>query len=315
MKSVLLIGCGNIGFRHLQALCAMPIPAEIDVVEPDRDLHDRISTQFADAASSPHRFTLLERLPERRRVVDLCVVATTASVRRAVVDDVLDRHDVGSLILEKILFQRVGDLDAVGELLAERAVKAFVNCGRRTFPGYQALRDQLTGARPLEISVHGHQIGLASNAIHFLDLAEYLGGSPITELDASGLEPGAAEGRRPGHIELYGTLVGHLDNGTRVSVESRDVSPVRIEVVIEAGGDRFVIDELARTIDAPGVERGPFGSQNVSETPEIYHDLLETGTCALTPYVDSSRQHRRFLTAVRRHLGLSNDEDVPCPVS
>ena len=315
MKAVVLIGCGNIGFRHLQALCAMTVSAEITVIEPNPALQDRILTQFSESSSSGHRFVLATALPTAARSFDLAVVATTATHRRAAIEELLDHHEVSVMILEKVLFQTTTDLEAVGALLERRGVNTFVNCGRRTFPGYQAVREYVAGAESVHLTVRGQSLGLASNAVHFLDLAEYLNDAPLVDLDVAGLRPGSIPGKRPGSIEIFGTISAQLANGARLVVESLDADPVQIQILAESGASSFHIDEVARTIGADGAAPVPFVSQNVSETPEIYQDAIVSGHCVLTPYHDSKRQHRFMLNALRDHLGLSNVDDAPCPIS
>lgn len=313
--AVLLVGCGNIGFRHLQALCAMPTPSAITVIEPNSVHHERIRNQFTDARTSAHTFELHERLPPTRSTYDLVVVATGSMHRRAAVDDVLDHHEVSAMVLEKVLFQTTGDLEAIGARLAEGGVRSFVNCGRRTFPGYQELRVGLLDDRPIDVTVRGASFGLASNAIHFLDLAEFLNEADVVSVDAAGLDPGSVPARHPGCIDVFGTLSATLSNGAELVVECLDDQPQRIAVEIRAGDRRIVIDELARTVTADDGTVAPFRSQNVSETFWLYDDALRGADPTLTPYVDSARQHRLFLDALRDHLGVSVTDDEPCPIS
>lgn len=313
-RSVVVVGCGNIGFRHLQALCASAVPASILVVEPNLEAHSRIRDQFAAAASSPHQFSLSTALPESAQSFELAVVATTAAQRRDAVEALLSRHSVRTMILEKVLFQRVRDLTDVGQLLEDSDVAAFVNCGRRTFPGYEALRQAISVGSDVRITVRGNRFGLASNAVHFLDLAEYLTGSEIVHVSAAGMSPGHVPSKRQGTVEVYGTLTADLASGATLAVECRDDDPVAVEVELESDGRKTTVDELARTVSDDGGRR-TFHSQNVSETTGIYEDALTSGTCGLTPYADSVRQHRQYIEALRSHLGLSNTADEPCPIS
>jgi len=311
-RSVLLAGCGNIGFRHLQAICTVPEALHVTVVEPMEAMHQRIFDEFQAAGSSGHRFELMSALPSSPNSFDLTVVATAAAQRRALVEQILDRHTTSVMILEKILFQTIADIDAVAQRLVTDGVEAFVNCGRRTFGGYRALRERLEG--PIDITVRGNRFGLASNAVHFLDLSEFLNDSTLSAVDMAGLDAGARDGKRHGVVEIFGTITAVCENGGRLIVESRDKEPVVISVEVRSGTDVIVINELART-QTEGADVTPFASQNVSETTEIYQDAVATGSCALTPYEDSARQHRLFIRELRNHLGLSNDTDEPCPVS
>lgn len=314
LAAITLVGCGNIGFRHLQALCGITVPSRVTVVEPNTDAHPRILEQVASAASSPHEFVLRESLPDDAAEIDLLVVTTTADVRRSVVESILDRASVRTAILEKVLFQTRRDLDDVAELLDQSGTAAFVNCARRAFAGYERLRDRWAGTSPVRLEVRGNRFGLASNALHFLDLAEHLSASQLTSIDVADLEPGSVPGRRPGTIEVFGTLRAELADGSTLTVDCFDEEPVRIVLTARSGDDQVEIDELARTI-SEGDRVEAFASQNVSETIGPYEHLLSTGTCELTPYADSHRQHRLYLDAVRAHLGLSVPDDEPCPIT
>jgi predicted dehydrogenase len=313
--AVALIGCGNIGFRHLQALTSGAEPATVTVVEPNVAAHERIAEHIAAiAGSSSKQVTLVTELPESAHAFDLVVVATTTDIRRQVVDALLDRHQVKVLILEKVLFPRVADLDEIGKRVDDLGVATFVNCGRRTFPGYVELRDRLADRAGRSVTVRGNRFGMASNAVHFLDIAEYLTRAAITGVSATGLLPGYVSSKRAGSVEVFGTLTAELSDGSSLTIACFDQDPVSVVVDVEADGLSVSIDELARTVTSDGQTR-PFGLQAVSETTWIYDDALRTGTCSLTPYADSARQHRAYFTALRPHLGLSNDADDPCPIS
>ncbi len=314
MKSTLLCGCGNIGFRHLQAIAAARTPMAVTVVEPDVGQHDRIRSEFESAAASPHTFELDSSLPSSGSF-DLVVVATAAEQRREVVEHVLDHSSVNVILLEKVLFQRSSDLDVVGERLEAAGVAAFVNCGRRTFPGYQALRADLSGSQPTHVTVRGQRLGLASNGVHFLDLAEFLNDAEIVDIDASGLVPGAVPAKRAGCVEVFGSIEARLDNGAALRGESMDTDPIRVEVHVAGPTGTYVIDELERTVVFDDGPAQGFVSQNVSETTEIYDQAVSSRWCDLTPYEDSARQHRFFLGAIRSHLGLPDTDDQPCPIS
>ena len=320
-KRVLLAGCGNIGFRHLQALEQMATPAAITIVEPNPAAHPRIAGLIA-AHAGPHRFDLRAALPETRQSFDLAVLATSADSRRALVEALLAGHEIGAMILEKVLFQTLTDLDAVGAALDRQGRAAWVNCGRRVFPGYLAGRNAWGPARPLDITVAGAAFGLGSNGIHLLDLAEFLNDAALVSVDATALRPGSVPAKRDGCVEIFGQITARLDNGATLRIQCEDAPAMAIGVTItetDAGADtggaglRVHIDELARSHSVNGAPAQPFAAKNVSECPEIYESVLTGAACPLTPYADSARQHRLFLAAILAHLGLP--ATAPCPIS
>jgi predicted dehydrogenase len=305
MKTVLLCGCGNIGFRHLQAMVQMPEAVAITIVEPNVAAHARIAA-FTETVTAGHQFALVDAVPDIAARFDLVVIATSADTRRAAFDSIVGRHDVGVMILEKVLFQTHADLDAVQNVLTTRGIAAYVNCARRVFPGYRALREAVVV--PVDVTVTGAGFGLASNGIHLLDLAEYLNGAELVSLVAD-LQPGSVAAKRAGCVEVFGRMRGTLSNGAKIDIICDDAQDMVVKVALPGG---ILIDELARTVTVDG-EIAPFSAKFVSETWEIYHDAVTKGTTALTPYADSARQHRLFLAAISQHLGLA--ANVACPIS
>ncbi len=310
MKTIWLIGCGNIGFRHLQALLAMPEPAEILVVEPALALHDRIAAEIAGHPSGGHRARLETALPRSGRA-DLAIVATAAPPRAAIVRELTRNAPPRAVILEKILAQTDAGLEAMAGDLAAAGSPAHVNCPRRYFPGYQALRDRLAQDRPLSVVASGGQFGLGSNAVHFLDLLEFLNDSPLTEVGAEGLDAGSKASKRSGFREIYGTLSARLANGASLRVTCRDEETPSLAIsVTTASGRRFDIDEAGGRMTGPDGAAEAFGTRFVSQTPEIYADAL-AGRCGLPGLGDSLRQHRLYLAALRSHFALAPDQPVP----
>lgn len=315
VKQVLLCGCGNIGFRHLQALSTIETPARITIVEPFEAAHPRIADFIASyAAGGAERYRLLSALPSGRETFDLVVIATNADARKAAFDGIVKNHDVGCIIFEKILFQTVTALDAVGADLDRAGIPAFVNCGRRGFDSYRALATAFADQTPTDITVTGSAFGLASNAIHFLDLAEFLNGAALTAVDLSGLDVGAVQSKRAGFVEIFGTLTATLDNGAKLSVTCTDTDAMSIAITLRHGDRTIVIDELGGTQTEGGVTE-PFAVKYVSGMPYLYDEALQNRDPGLTPYAASAHQHRLYLRAMCRHLELPSGDDTVCPVS
>jgi predicted dehydrogenase len=313
LKSIVLSGCGNIGFRHLQAMLAMPDPAEIIIVEPNAAAHERIAALFAPAEAKGFRFDLRTAVPAASRRFDLAVIATSADIRRAAFDALIGSHEVGVMILEKVLFQTKADLEEVGQILTDRGIAAYVNCPRRYFPGYRALLSSVASKRPLNLAIRGAGFGLASNGVHLIDLAEYLNDATLISFEASGLKDGSVTAKRAGCVEVFGVVSGTLSNGATLSISCDSSDAISISVALQ--GSEFVaeIDEMARQISIGSSHAVAFSSKFVSELWEIYNEALNTGRCGLTPYEDSARQHRFFLAALTKHLKL--DPNSPCPIS
>ena len=314
MKHVTLVGCGNIGFRHLQALGAMSVAPQValTVVEPFAGHHDRIASELDRAMFGQH--DLVTALPAARKDIDLAVLATNADVRRTVTDALLDTHNVAAIIFEKILFQRIADIDAV-EARLDR-IRAHVNCGRRGFPGYHALRRDIAGQGPANVTVTGTNYALASNAIHLIDIAAYLNDSPVVSIDSHDLDPKIESSKRAGYVEVFGTLHATLANGAKVALTCLRGDGLLLDITVATPTQTWRINELGGTItDETASAPRPFETRHVSGMPELYESLLTDQPCPLTPYAEAADQHRLLLRALNVHLQRGDDPDTLCPIS
>lgn len=313
MADVIISGCGNIGRRHLEALLACGRSVRVHVIEPDPE-----SQAAAQEMASATPITASADAAKAPESADLAIIATGALVRRQAFEELLARATPRAVLFEKVLFTTRNDLVMVGNILRDRGIPAFVNCGRRGFADYDALRNKLKGQRGVSMTVDGAGWGLCSNAIHFIDLAEFLTGAQVQSLSSRGLDREPLPAKRAGCIELTGSLEGTLSNGGTLAIRCGADGIQPPTVTLTQGDAVWRVEESAGRmthIPSGGTEQTTaFHTQRVSEMTHLYRELLD-GHSRLTPYDESASQHGLMLDAFRLHLGKSISEDEPCPIS
>lgn len=282
---VAVVGAGQLGSRHLQALARLSRPARVWVSDPSPAALETAAARWKEAAPGAGLSADFSgRLPQS---LDCAIVATDAAAREAAVSGLLKGRAVRYLILEKLLAQSPEGLRRLEALLG--GAKAWVNCPRRLWPAYRALKPAL----PLDLAVTGTGWGLASNAVHFLDLAAYYTGRADWTLDGSGLSREEEPSKRPGFVELHGSLSARCG-------EHR----VRLESV--PGPRRF-------TVSVGGAAVSEDGAPKQSElTHAVVEDLLARGDCGLAPFAESAALHAPFLETLRAHWRAVKDARAEC---
>jgi hypothetical protein len=246
----------------------------------------------------------------------VAIVATTADVRRQALEALLDRARPRYLILEKVLFQRLGDYDAIAKRLKDEGIATWVNCPRRLWPQYRLLRDEISDASGLTIHVTSNpSIGLGSNAVHMLDLLAFLSRCDDVEIDASRLQLYHGPIKRKA-IEFTGTLIAQTGQGALLTYTTLPHGTNPVSVDIELPERRVQFEEtagLARQSDAAGGWQWEnFDARPVFQsrlTNEVVDRLIAQGDCDLTPYSASAALHIPLLGALARRL---KDLDVAC---
>lgn len=311
MKNICLIGAGNIGSRHLQALKKVSFPLNIEVVDPSLDSLNIARERYEQIKSEiPHKTSFLNDLNQLKKEIDLAIIATSSNVRRKVIDELLNKSQVKYLILEKILFQKDKDYLEVEKLLKRKKVKTWINFSMRTMPFYKRLKGKFEG--PIQMIVSGSQYGLITNVIHFIDYLAYLTNIYEFEVSTLGLDKKIIKSKRPGFLELNGTLNIALKDGSFGSFTcySSGDAPFIIEInsknyhviskeserkaYISSRKDKWNWEEVKSDI--------PYQSEMTNSVAE---DIFKKGGCILTPYKEASKLHLQLLEELLKFLNKS----------
>lgn len=308
-SKVLLVGLGNIGFRHLQGMTSMAERIQLSIVDPSEAAREQAAAEWqrmggelggkmADLKSIPGSFAT-------------AILATPARGRLELLRAILPRLTGPDLVLEKVAFGAMEDMHAAGEALHAAEVKGWVNCARRLWPLYARVKECVAG-QPIELEIRGRVIGLGSNGVHFLDLLQFLSGE--TELLADGFEPhDVMESKRRGYFESRGVLTARTPKGSRISISVTESDPAGTEVTLRFGSTVWQIDEIAGAVCGHGGWQGDRAPYQSELTGQVVADLLR-GQCALTSFAESVSAHRILLEALGPQMaaaGIDISAGVP----
>ena len=306
--TLLLVGAGELGSRHLQGLASVAAQ-KVLVVEPLSAARERAIARFAEVAtgSSPALEFVddIDGLDQRAAVG---IIATSSMLRREVVERLVGRGVMPhQLVLEKFLFPAVADYAAVAALVKNDTV---VNTPRRRWALYRALRGRLS--TPFTLRVRGTGWGLCCNAVHFADIFAFLVGSAPT-FDFA-LEPGVASAKRLGYVEIYGSIVGRAQDCTlELDCNLGESVAIEIEVVVDGVGHR--IDERSGSCSGLGIVTSapPFQS---ADTGALVTSMLAGLETALPTLAASTAIHLPLLAGFLNHYQRFVDaEALLCPVT
>ena len=323
----LIIGAGQLGSRHLQALVKYDrTDFEIAVVDPSSASLSLARQRMEEMPNNPlmRNASFHESVGLVKGSVDFAVIATNANHRLKALEQLLAVADVKHLLLEKVLFPSSNELDKAAVLIEKYGVDTWVNCPRRMYALYAQLQAHLHNDRNICLEVRGGQWGLACNAIHFIDLWAFLSQSVDYRIDTGALDVDVLESKRAGYKELTGTLRGVGDKGFFSLTCDREILSPEIKVTIRSENATIHIDEIARLVkatDSQGRELlfhqyEPVPQSNL--THQVATALLAEGHCPLTPFNESAVLHRTFLDGL---LEFFNQRAVPpvicdvCPVT
>ncbi len=319
-KKVCVIGAGQLGSRHLQALAGVKDELSFYVIDPFEASLTTAKDRFLQVASPEQTgravfATDMSVLPEE---LDLVIVASTSAQRRGITEELLGNRKVTFLVLEKWLCAAREDLDAMAGVINATGTKTWINCCMRMMPFYEEVKQRL-GEGPAEYNVTGTQFGLITNLIHYADFLAWISGCNDFSTDLSAIIREMPESKRRGYFELNGTVTLHFTNGSTATITCNKEGHFPIMMQLQNDKKRVVIDEgnyrafWQDDINSPDFEISGFSIPYQSQLSTVLaEELFKTGGCRLATFEESAHIHAQLMEAVtdfiRKELGYTERE-------
>lgn len=308
--NVWIIGAGQIGSRHLQALKTVKFHLAITVVDPSPKSLKITEERYTSvpAGKFVHKINYLLKIPQKSAPIDLAIIATRSDVRSKIIVELLGSARVKYLVLEKILFNKKNDYDLIDKLLSRKKVKAWINIPLRMMEPYRNIQKYFKNKRFTYI-VTGSKFGLVTNAIHYFDHVSFISGSSEYKISTENLDPVPIPSKRNGFLELNGTITAKLKNGSHVSITCHPGGNAPVVVEIHSENARYIGREsekkawLARSennwhwkeLEAPIPPQSQL-------TTTMAESILKNGKCHLSTYKETQKIHLQMLEPLLKFL-------------
>lgn len=324
---MLIVGCGQLGSRHLQAMVTLPHVREIEVVDPRPESLALGRQRVAEVPDRQSSMTMrwLSSLEAATRGGDLCVVATQAQGRCQLVRDIVERLGYPSFLLEKIVGQSIREIEELQRFLRERDCTAWVNLKTRTYPIHQRIKQRLDSEEPILFHAMGGNHGLANNGVHTADLFAFYDGANRIDLVGASIDPVLHPSKRGEQVfDLSGTLQGTTEKGSHFILSYARDHTQSEQIYIATRRYRCIVDHMQRWAVESDASTDwnwrpvPFeGDILVSHmTKAFVADILASGRCELPTLAESLAAHRFILGALQPTFSELFERSVEhCPVT
>jgi len=301
--NICVLGVGNLGVRHYQALLNIDFGATLYLVDPDVSIYERLGKPpFSDNVKHMETqiFQSINDLPE---YIDLAIIATNSDIRANVTKELISGRIVKNILFEKVLFQSRQEYQEVEILLANYGIRAWVNCPRRLYPYNQEIKKTLVG-KPVNCKVVGWEI--ACNSIHFIDFLEWVNGEFLENVTTKKLERKIIESKRSGFVEFSGEIIFEFGGGSRLCMQSPIGGRNIKNIEISSGEYKYELDEVNNVcVETFGETTSTFKIKPLYQsqlTNIVARQIIFEGKSDLVNYEDSMRQHIKLTDAFKHHI-------------
>ncbi len=201
-NNILLIGLGNIGSRYLESLLKLPKNFIIYIYDKDKEKLIRYKNNLKIVLVSS--LELIKNLS-----FEVCIIATTASSRKILIEKIYNIAFIRHWILEKPIEQSLINLKIINQITKKNNI--WINTPRRSFLFYKNLKKKI-GKKICHVYLTGN-MEIACNAIHFIDLVSFLIKSDVKKIITKDLNKKWVKSKRKGFIDVFGKLIIFYKNG------------------------------------------------------------------------------------------------------
>ncbi|MBP7653143.1 Gfo/Idh/MocA family oxidoreductase [Candidatus Dependentiae bacterium] len=328
-KKIVIIGCGQLGSRHLQSLLNIDkFTMNIDVVEPNEKNTQTAITRISEANQEflKNRNIKIEWYTSHEKLensYDLAIVATTAAGRKNILLDLL-KLGIKCFLIEKMVCQSEDEFKTIIKAFKKNEAKGWINCTRRYFPFYAGLIEKFKTETKIYFNVISGNHGLGCNAVHFIDLFYALcGDKGKLNLEGEYLSQEILKNQRGTELsEFSGVITGKInENFCSVQFHSGNMVPVQIEILSD--NYRIKIDEsknsayIFKILNGLNSEEVPFNIVYTSQlTSMLAEEILLKKESRLPDLEKSFVIHKELFKIFNSHIkkvtGIKKDL---CPIT
>lgn len=308
LKQILICGVGGFGIRYIEGILRSSIRAHVTIL--DRSIQRILAVrELVDNFSNfQNELVFCQDISEAGSRFDLVIVATGADQRLLVISEIARSCRVNFWVLEKFLAQSAHDLDEIWRL-CEVAEGCWVNTPRRATRLFSDLKSKLSLIQPLSCSVSAGELGIASNAVHFIDAVEWMTGERAKSIDTSGLSRQWYESKRPSNWDIYGSLGVMFDKGSELELTSFPGNDAVSWCISSRVLEIFLDETRGFTLQSASTWSSQPLSRHSDHVGGIIQNILDTGACSLTPLFESLRQHHLMLRPLLTHWNSYRDSN------
>lgn len=314
----MLVGCGNIGSRHLQALVKLPFETKIEIIEPNIDAQNTAKKRLNEIRYDKSTFSIIWNTTIINSTnYDLIILATPSKNRFELIKTLVDSGNKRFLI-EKMVCQSQEEYEQILSQINSTNSKAWVNASRRYFDSYQKIKDLFSSDSQINLSVNAGNMGLGSNAIHFLDLFLWIAQDNQFSLNGDFLDNKILDNKRGiEYKEFSGAIIGKSYNNSIITINfSQNENP--LYVFIFGQNKSLLIDETNETLfDLKANKKEKFKVEFQSIlTTKIVKDIFTNDTSLLPTLEESKNTHNELFRIFNNHIKkISGKEVEKCPIT
>ena len=298
-NNILLIGLGNIGSRYLESLRGLPKNFIVYVYDKDKEKLIQYKKNL--------NFILVSNLELINNLsFEVCIIATTASSRKILIEKIYNLALVKHWIIEKPIEQSLKNLKIINQITKKNNI--WINTPRRSFLFYKNLKKKI-GKKISHIDLTGN-IEIACNAVHFIDLISFLIKSDVKKIITKNLNKKWVKSERKGFLDVFEKLIIVYKNGVIFTLNTFEKKKMNLEKsyllkIITKKNEIYKINENKNLVLKNNrIKRTKILKYQSEITKKFVSDLFKYNKCELPRLDKVICNHEILLSSLINHYNF-----------
>tara|TARA_B100000989_G_scaffold289757_1_gene262038 strand:+ start:749 stop:1711 length:963 start_codon:yes stop_codon:yes gene_type:complete len=244
IKTISIIGFGNIGKRHFESINKINYSLNIYLIDPIIEKNYLYVEKIKNKKHKIHYFINLDKV---NRKFDLAIISTHSSERYKIINFLLNENLTSKIFLEKVAFNSISKYQNIISKLKLKKIKCFINYPRNYVKTYKKIKNKLNSSLPIKMSVKGSNWGMTSNSFHFINLFQYINNNHKI-LIATGKFGRPYKSSRENYYDFNGELTIETSNNDKLFLEQNFKKNTDVKISIENSKFKIKISEKNNTI-------------------------------------------------------------------
>ena len=284
MSNVLIVGFGNIGYRHFESLVSYKKIDKIFLYDKNYNKLKNFKKKF----KTNNKIVVLRSLNKNKKKFILSIISTNSNVRFSLFKKIVNNFNVKNFIFEKIVFQNSKEYNLANEIIKNNNLKCWINCPRRSWKIFKKLKRKIKKNQRLSIVVKGYNWGLLSNTIHFVDLFTFLTGKKDIKFYLNQLSEKIHKSKRVGFYETNGKILIKNSTGDKITlIDKKNKKKNELPFNLIQNKFNFYFNQN----DPNNRFKPPFQSR---ETIKHFKNILNNKKCNLPLFVSTYEFHKLY---------------------
>jgi hypothetical protein len=265
------------------------------------------------------------KINEINEKIDIAIISTNSLVRAEMTRKLIKNTKVKNIIFEKFLFQKINDFDEINKLLTQRKIKAWVNQWMCSTIPFRKIINFISPINSATIEVTGKGFGLGCNAVHFIDILDFLSERKLDIFHKSSkLHKNIILSQRSGFLDVNGKMLFEDSNNNQLLINSLNQKKdgiikfffksksKSVQSTFQLGMMKAVFMISGKIVK----KREYFVPPQSQMTNKIILDIINKNDCHLPIFNRSIIHHKLLINQLDKHIRKnSNWSGEGCPIT